>query len=171
MITIIAAVAADRGIGYKGDLLWHIPADLKHFKQLTLGAPVIMGRHTWESLPKRPLPGRRNIVVSGNPVYQAEGAEVFGSLEEALQIGTAGIDGNGEDKDMFIIGGASLYAAALPMADALELTEIEAVADNCDTYFPEVDFSDWKEVSRERHEDDSAPVNYSFCRYERLRQK
>lgn len=167
MITIIAAVAADRGIGYKGDLLWHIPADLKHFKKLTMGAPVVMGRNTWESLPRRPLPGRRNIVVSRSEGYSADGAEVFRSLDEALQSAAETAAGHPDGpKDVFVIGGASLYEAALPLADVLELTEIDAVAPECDTYFPEVDFSEWVGVSTEPSADNEE-MRYSFRRYER----
>lgn len=167
MITIIAAVAADGGIGRRGDLLWHIPADLKHFKKLTMGAPVVMGRNTWESLPKRPLPGRRNIVISRNPSYLAEGAEVYASLADALDSAALTASSHpGGEKEVFIIGGASIYAAALPMADALELTEIDATADDADTFFPEIDFSDWILV-RSEPSDIEEKMRYCFRRYER----
>lgn len=169
MITLIAAVAADRGIGFRGDLLWHIPADLKHFKKVTMGAPVVMGRNTWESLPKRPLPGRRNIVVSRTPGYEAEGADVFASLEEALESASAtAVSHPSGAKEVFVIGGATLYEASLPLADALELTEIDAVAEHCDTYFPVVNLTEWNSVSEEPCAE-GEPVNYRFCRYERRR--
>ena len=168
MITIIAAVAAHGGIGCRGNLLWHISADLRHFKAVTMGAPVVMGRNTWESLPRRPLPGRRNIVVSRTPGYEAPGADTFASVEEALASAaiTAREHPDGE-KQVFVIGGGTLYARALPLADALELTRIDAVAGECDTWFPAIDFTQWRLVSSEPHEETDG-LRYSFDRYERI---
>lgn len=166
MITLIAAVAADGGIGCRGHLLWHIPQDLKHFKSVTMGAPVVMGRNTWESLPRRPLPGRRNIVVSRTPGYIAEGADVFTSLPEALESAqTTALTHPDGEKEVFVMGGGAIYAAALPLAGALELTRIEAVADECDTWFPEIDPEQWREVSSESHPEFDPP--YTFLRLER----
>ncbi|MEZ3518569.1 MAG: dihydrofolate reductase [Muribaculaceae bacterium] len=164
MITLIAAVAADGGIGCRGNLLWHIPADLRHFKTLTMGAPVVMGRNTWESLPRRPLPGRRNIVVSRNSSYAPPGADLFTSLEDALASAAATADT--ESRDVFVIGGGALYAASLPLADALEITRIDAVAPECDTWFPDIDPARWRLVSTESHEDGG--LRYSFDRLERI---
>lgn len=137
MMTIIAAVAADGAIGRKGDLLWHISEDLKHFKSLTMGKPVVMGRNTWESLPKKPLPGRLNIVVTSTKGYDAPGAEIAGSLEEAMQMAE-------KEGDYFVIGGGRLYAAAMQYADSLELTEIDSVAEDADTWFPEIEKDEWE---------------------------
>ncbi|MDE5902257.1 MAG: dihydrofolate reductase [Muribaculaceae bacterium] len=164
MITLIAAVAADGGIGCRGNLLWHIPADLRHFKTLTMGAPVVMGRNTWESLPRRPLPGRRNIVVSRNAAYRPDGADIFTSLEAALQSASATAEAAG--KDVFIIGGGALYADAMPLADVLELTRIDAVAEECDTWFPPVDPAQWRLADSEPHEESG--LRYSFDRLERI---
>ena len=119
-LILIAAVARNGMIGKDGGMPWHLPADLQHFKRLTLGHPILMGRRTWDSL-GRPLPGRRNIVISRRPDWQAAGAEHAESLEAALQR-VAG------DALAFVIGGAQLYAQALPLADALELTEIDQYA-------------------------------------------
>lgn len=159
-MTIIVAVASDGAIGRGGDLLWHISADLKHFKALTLGKCVVMGRKTWESLPRRPLPGRRNIVISSREDYRAEGAEVFRTPAEAFV--SAASDG----EEFFIIGGGRIYAEALPMAEALELTEIRRPAPEADTWFPKTDPADWREVAAEDFPDADPP--YRFVRYERV---
>lgn len=163
MITIIAAVAEDGGIGRGGDLLWHLKGDLRHFKSLTMGAPVIMGRKTWESLPKRPLPGRLNIVVSRNENYQAPGAKVVASLIDAFSMA------KGEDdveNKIFVIGGQSIYAEAMRHADALDLTEIHALANDADTFFPAIDKDCWKPTKREDAEENG--ITYSFVHYERI---
>lgn len=129
VITIIAAVCANGAIGRRGDLLYHISADLRRFKQLTMGHPIIMGRKTFESFPKGPLPGRRNIVISRNPDYAPAGAEVYASPEEALEAcGDAG--------EVFVIGGGEIYSRFMPQASRLMLTEIDAAPDDADTFFP-----------------------------------
>lgn len=161
MITIIAAVAADGAIGRKGDLLWHLRGDLRRFKSLTMGSPVIMGRLTWESLPKRPLPGRLNIVVSRNPDYEAPGAIVSPDLQSAIR--EAGKDAA---PDCFIIGGGTIYAEAMPLAEALELTEIDATAPDADTFFPEIADDEWKKVASLPSEENG--LSYAFTRYERI---
>lgn len=138
-ISIIAALTQDRAIGRHGDLIHHISADLRRFKTLTMGHPIIMGRKTFESLPKGALPGRRNMVVSrrGN-ACNAPGAEVFTSLEEA-------ITALAPDDEAFIIGGGQIYASAIGMADRLLLTEIdEAPPADADTFFPEYDADKWR---------------------------
>ncbi|MEO8410218.1 MAG: dihydrofolate reductase [Propionivibrio sp.] len=162
MIALIAAVAANRAIGKDNELLWHLPADMAYFRATTRGQAVIMGRKTWDSLPKRfrPLPGRQNIVVSRNAVYAAPGAAVVGSLEAA--IATAG-----EAKNAFVIGGAELYRQALPSADLLYLTEIEQSMDG-DVFFPPVDRGEWQEISRSApHTDPSCGLSFSFVVYQR----
>jgi dihydrofolate reductase len=140
-LAVIAAIARNRVIGADNRLPWHLPEDLKRFKALTLGHPVIMGRRTWESL-GRPLPGRRNMVISRDPAFRAPGAEVFSGLDRALR--ACG------DEQPFVIGGAALYEAALPLARWLYLTEIDAEFAG-DTRFPRLDGREWIELSRERH--------------------
>lgn len=140
---LIAAVARDGGIGHANELLVRLPADLQRFKRLTLGQPVIMGRRTWESLPGavRPLPGRHNIVVSRQAGYRADGATVAHSLSQAL-------DACRDRPAAFVIGGAQLYAEALPLADQLDLTELDATFP-ADAWFPDWDRRAWAETARE----------------------
>ncbi len=159
VLTLIAAVARHGVIGMDNRLPWHLPADLKHFKELTTGHAVIMGRKTWESLPAkfRPLPGRRNIVVTRNDSFRAEGATVCTSLPDAI----AAASGD----EAFVIGGAELYRAALPLADRLQLTEIDADYQG-DTWFPLIDPGQWRETARETHGDAAGPA-YAFVTYQR----
>ena len=158
-LTLIAAVARNGVIGIGNRLPWSLPADLKHFKALTLGHTVIMGRKTWESLPEkfRPLPGRRNVVVTRDATYRAEGATVAMSLPDAIAAA--------ESDEAFIIGGAELYRTALPLADRLQLTEIDANFDG-DTWFPAIERDHWRETARETHHDESG-VDYAFVSYQR----
>lgn len=157
-VSLIAAVAANGVIGNDNALPWRLPEDLKRFKALTLGHPVIMGRKTHESI-GRPLPGRRNLIVSRNPAYRAEGCETVGSLARAIAIGGEAAD------EVFVIGGAQVYAEALPLAHRLLLTEIRRAFAG-DARFPDIDPSRWKEIARERH---SAPdgLAFDFVTYER----
>ena len=141
-IYLVAAVASNGVIGKNGQLPWHLPEDLKHFKKLTLGHPVIMGRRTWESL-RGPLPGRDNIVVTTRAGYEAPGAAVASSLESALAL-CAG------ESVAFVIGGNRLFAESLPIAAGLVMTEIDREYDG-DTWFPQYDRSRWRESQRERH--------------------
>lgn len=143
MVALVAAVARNGAIGRANDLLWRDPQDLAHFRALTLGAPVIMGRRTWDSLPARwrPLPGRRNLVLTRNREWQAAGAEAAASLPVALARLAAA-------PRVFVIGGAQLYAAALPLADELYLTEIDADFDG-DTHFPPWPRADFDELARQ----------------------
>ena len=160
MITIIAAINKNRGLGFENKLLYWLPNDLKRFKALTTGHTIIMGRKTFESLPKGALPNRRNIVLSKG-AHDFPGVECFHSLEEALAHCT-------EEEDVYIIGGASLYAEALSIADRLCLTEIEDADKEADVFFPEVDKKIWKEVNRETHPiDEKHAYAYSFVDYER----
>ncbi len=159
-ISIIVAVARDGAIGRGGDLLWHISDDLKRFKQLTNGHAIIMGRKTYESLPKRPLPHRRNIVISRNPEYKAEGADVFTSLEEALESCRS-------EEEVFIIGGATIYALALPIATRLYLTEIDADCADADTWFPPFNSNDWELSAKSPRYLTAEGIPYCFADYHR----
>lgn len=142
LLSLIAAMAQDRVIGKDNAMPWHLPADLRHFKAVTLGKPVVMGRRTFESI-GRPLPGRRNIVISRNPQWQAEGVEVATSLDAALALLT-------DCEEAMIIGGGQLYAEALPRADRLYLTYIDAQL-NGDTHFPDYLSLGWQELERSTH--------------------
>ena len=166
MISLIAALASNRAIGKDNALLWHLPEDMRHFRATTRGKPVIMGRKTWESLPEafRPLPGRRNIVVSRNPAYLAVGATLAGSLEDALRQAEA--CGAGE---VFVIGGAQLYRQALPLCKRLYLTEVDASVDG-DAYFPEVPPREWEVISRQPSQEASVPA-FGFVVYQRREAK
>jgi dihydrofolate reductase len=154
---LIAAVAANGIIGAGGKLPWRIPGELEHFKRLTLGHPVIMGRRTWESL-KGPLPGRENIVVTRTPGYEAPGAAVAGSLEGAIALCLG-------EPTAFVIGGTQLFSDALPLAAGMVLTEIQRDYAG-DTWFPSWDRAQWRESQREAH---TAPdgTRFDFVRYER----
>ena len=159
ILSLVVAMSENKVIGRDGDLPWRLPNDLKHFKQVTMGKPIIMGRKTWESLYVKPLPGRRNIVITRNAGYEAEGAEISDSLESALILAT------GEDEAM-IIGGAELFATALDTATRLHLTEVHAEIEG-DTYFPDFDRSLWRETSREAHDVESDTPAYSFLLLEK----
>jgi dihydrofolate reductase len=140
-VTLVAAVARNGVIGSSNDLPWYIPDDLKHFKQLTIGHTLVMGRKTYDSI-GRPLPGRTTIVITRQPDWSVDGVTVARSIEEALKL--AG--GN----DVYVAGGGEIYRQALSLADRLELTELDADLDG-DTVFPPYDPSDWTEVAREQH--------------------
>jgi len=157
-IYLVAAVASNGIIGANGRLPWHLPGELKHFKEVTLGHPVIMGRRTWESL-KGPLPGRKNIVVTRTPGYSAPGAAVADSLDAALEL-CAGTP------TAMVIGGSRLFAESLPLAAGLELTEIHRDYPG-DTWFPAYDRSQWKEKKREAR---TAPdgTRFDYVLYEKL---
>ncbi|GAK44848.1 dihydrofolate reductase [Tepidicaulis marinus] len=165
-ISFVVAIAENGVIGQGGDLPWKISGDMRHFKAVTLGKPIIMGRKTWDSLPRKPLPGRPNIVVTGQAGFQAEGAEVAGSVDEALARGAALARELGVD-EVAIIGGAQIYRAAFPKATRLYITEVHACPEG-DVHFPAFDEGEWHEVSRTRHaagEKDSA--DFSIVIYER----
>jgi dihydrofolate reductase len=140
--TLVVAMARNRVIGRDNALPWRLPAELAHFKRVTMGHPIIMGRKTYESI-GRPLPGRMNIVVSRNAAFEAPGCTVVDSLEKAYAAA-------GDAEKVSIIGGTSLFEAALPTADCIHLTEVEAEIEG-DTWFPEFDRSRWKETEVERH--------------------
>lgn len=154
-ISIIAAVALNNAIGRKGDLLYHIGDDLRRFKAITMGHPIIMGRKTFESFPKGALPGRRNIVISRNPRYNAPDIEVTASLADALALVN-------EADEAFVLGGGEIYRQAMPMAKKLYLTRIEAVADDADTFFPEIG-NEWSTIEKTpEKEDERSGVSYFF---------
>ena len=162
-IAIIAALDRNGAIGRGGQLLWHEREDQKHFRAVTMGCPVIMGRKTWDSLPAKfkPLPGRRNIVVTRSPAWSGEGAEVAASLTAALTLSA----GAGATK-VFVIGGGELYAAALPLADELVLTRIDAAFDGADAFFPAIDPVDYFETAREAHTS-AGGTAYTFVTFRR----
>lgn len=149
----IVAMNHENAIGRDGDLPWRIPEDMRHFRELTMGHPVIMGRKTWESIPKRPLPGRRNIVVSRNPDYRAEGAEVFSSLEEA-------VDACRETP--FIIGGAQIYEKAVPFCSKIFITSVDASAVDADAFFPPLPQSEWLVTDESEQFISKSGIGYRF---------
>ncbi|WP_171011823.1 dihydrofolate reductase [Pseudomonas sp. 2FE] len=158
-LCLIAALAENRVIGRDNQLPWHLPADLKHFKALTLGKPIIMGRKTWDSL-GRPLSGRLNLVVSRQPGLQLEGAEVFASLEAALERAEAWA--RAEDaEELMLIGGAQLYELGLAMADRLYLTRV-ALSPEGDAWFPQVAEADWQLSSAIEHPAGMETPGYVF---------
>lgn len=161
-ISLIAAVAANGVIGRGNAMAWRLPEDVKHFAATTRGSPVIMGRSTWDSLPPRyrPLPGRRNLVLTRHIGWHAEGAEAMGSLDAAIAAA-------GDVPQVYVIGGAQVYAQALPIADELVLTEIERDVDG-DVHFPPWPREHFTELRRERHQ--AAPPNdfgFAFVTYRR----
>ena len=133
-VTLIAAMAKNRGIGWRGQMPWHLPDELKHFKQTTMGKAIVMGRKTWESI-GRALPGRQNIVVTRNRTYRAEGCDVVGSIEKAMELA--------EGSEVMVIGGGELYRQALPVASRMILTKVESEP-AADTWFPVWDSGEWR---------------------------
>ena len=152
-LCLIVARARNGVIGAKGDMPWRLRDDLKHFKAVTHAAPIIMGRKTWESLPKRPLPARPNLVVSRDWSYAAPGARVYSSLAAALAGGRSIAVREGRE-EVFVVGGGVLYEAALPLAERIYLTEVDAAPEG-DTYFPEIDMDAWRVISSKAHEADA----------------
>lgn len=161
MLSIIVAISENNAIGQKGGLLCHLPADLKHFKDITSGHPVLMGERTYLSLPKRPLPNRRNIVLTDNPQFAAEGAEIVHSIPEAMQL-------INEDStaEFFIIGGGMVYRQFFTVADKLYITRIHHTWNDADTFFPEIKDNEWQVIKQEDcTSDDKNPYNYTFLEY------
>ena len=159
-VSIIVAADEHGGIGRDGGLPWHLPADLKRFKALTMGKPIVMGRRTWDSI-GRPLPGRRSLVVSRQPGLTIDGVEVFESLDAALQAAA-------DAPETCVIGGAEIYRQALPNADVVHLTRVHASV-QADTFFPVLDAAEWEEVEREdRPADDRHAYPYSFLTLRRV---
>jgi dihydrofolate reductase len=159
-LSVVVAADERGGIGRAGGLPWHLPEDLKRFKALTMGKPIVLGRRTWDSI-GRPLPGRRSIVVSRQAGLAIAGADVVGSLEQAL-------DAAADAPEVCVIGGADLYRLALPRADVVHLTRVHAAVD-ADTFLPPLDPSEWEEVSREPHPADARHAHpYSFVTLRRV---
>lgn len=162
IVSAIFAVSENNVIGKGNDLPWRMPADLKHFKNTTMGHPVIMGRKSFDSI-GRPLPGRHNIVLTRDRNFRAEGVSVVHSLREAMEI--AGAD---RPEEVFIIGGAQIYKKAFPYCDRLYMTRIHTETEG-DVFLPEVDFSAWKLISEEKHLPDEKNIHdYTFRIYERI---
>ena len=160
MISIIVAVSEDLGIGKNNDLLWHIPEDLRRFKKLTYGNTVIMGKRTWESLPKRPLPGRKNVVITDIPHENFENAVTAYSIEDALAKCI-------KEEEIFIIGGGSIYRQFMLLADRLYITHVHKKIP-ADIYFPKIDRSIWKTIEKEEFKADSGnEISYTYVIYER----
>ncbi|WP_428912595.1 dihydrofolate reductase [Niallia sp. Krafla_26] len=160
MISFIVAMDKNRVIGKENQLPWHLPEDLKFFKRVTMGHPIIMGRKTHESIGK-PLPGRENIIVTRNKDYKSEGCTVIHSLEDLRQFA------NQKNEEVFVIGGAQLFIETFPIADRLYITEIHHEFDG-DTFFPEFNESNWTLVSKEQGvKDEKNPYDYFYTIYER----
>jgi len=155
-------MASNRVIGRNNELPWHLPADLKHFKELTTGKPIIMGRNTYESI-GRPLPNRTNIIVTGNPDYKIEGCEIKHSLEDAIDCARS------EGSEIMIIGGAHIYRDALLIADRIYLTQIHQNIEG-DIYFPEIDGQQWQETACENFPAQDNDPAFSFLTMERVSQ-
>lgn len=159
-ISLIVAMAQHRVIGRSNQMPWHLPADLRHFKSVTLGKPVIMGRKTFESI-GRPLLGRRNLVITRNSDWQADGVESVNSLDAALAL-------VGDEAEVMILGGGQLYREALPLAHRLYLTHIDLTVNDADTWFPDYSTCRWQKVAEEMHcADEKNPHNYRFETLER----
>ncbi len=162
ILSIIAAIGKNNELGKGNDLLWRIPADQKHFRQATTGHAVVMGRKTYESL-GRPLPNRRNIVITRDKNYMGLGIEVVHSLDEALNLF------KNSNEEVFSIGGAEIYKQSIEKADKLYITHIDASDKKADAFFPEIIPVVWNEVSREEHKaDEKNPHNYVFSVYDRF---
>lgn len=162
MISIIAAVSEDLGIGMNNDLLWHIPEDLKRFKRLTLGKTVIMGKKTWESLPKKPLPQRKNIVITDVPGEIMDNAVTAYSIIDAMSKCE-------KDQEIFIIGGGSIYRQFMPLADRLYITHVHKTLP-ADVFFPEIDKNIWEIVEKEYSSSNkNEDIPYTYIIYERIK--
>ena len=159
-VRLIVAIGKDGAIGLNGNLIWRIPADLKRFKALTTGFPVIMGRKTWESLPKKPLPNRRNIVLTRQGDIKAEGAEIANSIEEALKLT--------EGKSPFIIGGAEIYKAFMPYTTELHLTEVDAECPDADAKLNLNLDSEWEKIEESPEEMTQEGISYRYTTYKRI---
>ena len=155
----VVAMGRNNEIGFNGDMPWHIPEDLRHFKQITMGHPVIMGRATWLSIPRRPLPGRQNIVLSRDPGFSAEGAETAPSITEALALCA-------DSETPVIIGGGLIYKQALPLLSHVYVTRIDAVFPQADTFFPNLDPNLWRLTEFSETFISKSGLKYRFETYE-----
>ncbi|HBC78903.1 MAG TPA: dihydrofolate reductase [Bacteroidales bacterium] len=160
MISIIVAVSDDYGIGKDNDLLWHIPEDMRRFRKLTMGKTIIMGKRTWESLPKKPLPGRNNIVITDIPGECIDCSVTAYSIEDALSKCRS-------EEEVFVIGGGSVYRQFMPIADRLYITHVHKKAP-ADIYFPKIDKRRWRIIEKEEYiSEDDKKIPYSYVIYER----
>lgn len=159
-ISLVLAMASNGMIGVDGGMPWRIPDDMKHFKAVTMGKPIVMGRKTWDSFPKKPLPGRTNIVITRDANWRAEGAVVAHALDEAFAKAS-------DAEEIAVIGGAQIYKLALPRADLVHLTEVHRDFAG-DTHMPLFDATQWRETSRENHTMPDG-LGYSFVTLERRR--
>ena len=169
ILSMISAVAENRVIGNKNTLPWHLPADFKYFKETTLNKTIVMGLNTFKSIGEKALPSRKNVILNNDPNYiPPEGCFVAHSIEELLQmLKDDHSAGSGQKQEVFVCGGASVYKQFLPLAQRLYLTYVHASPEG-DTYFPEVDLTEWKEIKREDHKaDDRNAYDYSFVVLER----
>lgn len=162
-LTLVVAIDATNGIGINNQLPWHLPEDLAHFKRTTSGHPIIMGRKTFDSI-GRPLPNRRNIVITRNPDWQHDGVEAVTSIAAAKAL----VDVNNNNAPAFVIGGGQIFADTLAEADRLIVTHIDKTFD-CDAFFPAIDPAVWKEVAREDHRSETNGFDFSYVTYDRIR--
>jgi dihydrofolate reductase len=157
-VTLIAAMGRNRAIGLDGRMPWHLPAELKHFKQVTMGKTIVMGRKTWQAI-GRPLPGRQNVVISRNPAFLAKGVDLVGSLAEAIELS--------ESDEVMIIGGGQLYEQALPLAQRMVLTLID-IEPQADTWFPDWDENEWMQIAKTHFAaDDNNDLSYRIVELKR----
>jgi dihydrofolate reductase len=164
MITLIVAMGKNREIGKENQLLWHLPKDLKHFKELTSGYPIIMGRKTYESIGK-PLPNRTNIVISRKNDWFEEGILIVGSIKEAVKFAKK------IDEEVFIIGGGNIYEQTIDLADKLEVTLVDAEL-GADTFFPKINEKVWQKTNEEYHQkDEKNEFDFCFQTFERIKEK
>ncbi|MBP5211107.1 MAG: dihydrofolate reductase [Bacteroidales bacterium] len=164
MINIIVAISDNYAIGRSGDMPWHLSGDLKFFKAKTTGHTVVMGRKTWVSIGAKPLPNRRNIVITRSADFEAPGAEIRSSLEDALK--------ENSGQEIFVIGGGQIYAQAIDLADRLYITHIHTQVDDADTFFPLIDSHIWKITEQsEVFTDEKSGLSYQFTTYERSNSK
>jgi dihydrofolate reductase len=162
MISLIAAIGKNNELGKNNTLVWSMPTDLKYFRQTTSGHPVIMGRKTFESI-GRPMPNRRNIIITRDSNYKKDGIEVVNSLEEALNIAPH------KNEEVFVIGGEEIFKKAMPLADRLYITHIDATDKDATVFFPEIIPIVWNEISHEEHKADKEnPFDYTFSIYEKI---
>lgn len=160
VVWCIVAVGSDGSIGRGGEIPWRLREDLKRFKEITMGHPVIMGRKTWESLPKKPLPGRRNIVVTRDAAYEAPGGETAGSIEEAVALCQA-------EEVPVIIGGEQIYRQSLPWCTRVYLTEVDMTVPDADAWFPKLDECSWKKTEESEWLESAHGIRYRYIRYDR----
>jgi len=175
-MTIIAAITRDLALGRAGDMIYHISADLRRFKQITMGHPLVMGRRTFESFPNGPLPGRRNAVVTRDAAYVPAGVEVSRQPSAPSEVGSPRIEvyPTLEDAikavgdDAMVVGGGQVYAQAMPLADTLEITEIDATAPDADTHFPDIDPTRWRlTAATDWQTDPRTAVSFRYLTYAR----